>query len=46
VLFLDEMLEFSRHVLEVLRQPLDEGSVTIAGRAHGGLSQPLRSSAR
>src|SRR5437763_1295614 len=33
VLFLDEMLEFGRHVLEVLREPLEEGSVTVSRAA-------------
>ena len=33
MLFLDEMPEFSRHALEVLRQPLEEGIVRIARAA-------------
>ncbi|MDD2463662.1 MAG: YifB family Mg chelatase-like AAA ATPase [Desulfobulbus sp.] len=41
VLFLDELPEFKKHVLEVLRQPLEDGTVTIA-RASASLSFPAR----
>jgi magnesium chelatase family protein len=41
ILFLDELPEFRRHVLEVLRQPLDSGMVTIA-RASMFACPPIR----
>jgi magnesium chelatase family protein len=39
VLFLDEMLEFPRHTLDAMRQPLEDGHVVIA-RAAGSVRYP------
>lgn len=41
VLFLDELPEFKRSVLEVLRQPIESGTVTIS-RASGSYTFPSR----
>jgi magnesium chelatase family protein len=41
VLFLDELPEFRRQTLEVMRQPLEDGDVTIS-RAAGSLTFPAR----
>jgi magnesium chelatase family protein len=41
LLFLDELPEFKKHVLEVLRQPLEDGRVTIS-RALMSITYPSR----
>ncbi|MBW1616263.1 MAG: YifB family Mg chelatase-like AAA ATPase [Deltaproteobacteria bacterium] len=39
ILFLDEFCEYKKHVLEVMRQPLEDGCVTIA-RAYSTITYP------
>jgi magnesium chelatase family protein len=41
ILFLDELPEFPRHVLETLRQPMESGQVTVS-RVHGTINFPAQ----
>lgn len=41
ILFLDELPEFPRHVLESLREPMEEGIITVS-RASGSIKLPAK----
>lgn len=41
ILFLDEFAEFPRHILEMIRQPLEDGAVTVA-RAKRTITYPAQ----
>lgn len=41
ILFLDEFAEFPRHILEMIRQPLEDGTATVS-RAKGTITFPAR----
>jgi magnesium chelatase family protein len=40
-LFLDEVLEFSKNVLEVLRQPIEDGEITV-NRVNASFNYPAK----
>lgn len=41
ILFLDEFLEFPKNLIETLRQPLEDGYITI-NRVHQSATYPAR----